>query len=70
MDPDANLREQVKLAKEIVEIQDRAKPDGSLDPEQTKNLAHAAFRLADLVESLVDWKIRGGYGPDWKGAVR
>lgn len=53
MDPTANLREQLELAKELM--------DQLLSDEVFED---KAGRLAELVETLNDWIERGGFLPE------
>lgn len=55
MDPVANMREQVELARDLMD--GRAGEDGSV--EQACNVE----RLAELVLALHDWRTRGGFDP-------
>lgn len=50
MDPDANVAEQVVLAKRII--------------MQTADLADLQ-RLAELVLALVEWRAQGGFSPSY-----
>lgn len=52
MDPNANLQQQLDLARYIL-------------AEKTNNLnrAHAAEHLAELVQALHDWLAEGGFKP-------
>lgn len=59
MDPDANLAEQLTIAAEINAIRDSIPDDGTMTAE-LERLAHLAFRLAELVESLDEWIRKGG----------
>ena len=51
MDPDANLKEQLELAKAI------------LDGGQPGATRYNAERLAELVEALDGWMVKGGFEP-------
>lgn len=55
MDPNANLEEQLKLALQILGI------DDGTDPH---DVAEAVMRLAELVIALDEWLRRGGFLPD------
>jgi hypothetical protein len=73
MDPNANLEEQITLAKQILERQDAFDPDVPCEYEQkfTENYytsqADAAERLAELVEALHEWIKKGGFLPkEWQ----
>jgi hypothetical protein len=55
MDPDVNLREQLQLCRHLLDLE----PE-ELDPDDVQ-------RLCELVESLDDWILRGGFLPKrWK----
>ena len=57
MDPDANLREQLALARAIQALIDRApEPNAALRAE----LMQKADRLAELVLALNEWRAIGG----------
>lgn len=59
MDPDSNLREQRKLAESIMK---------SFDSDEGVD-AHDAARLAELVDALDQWLVRGGFLPSrWQVA--
>jgi hypothetical protein len=61
MDPDANLSEQLDLAKVIID-----NIDAGTEPD-TDDVA----RLAELVLALNKWLHNGGFLPEaWKGASR
>jgi len=56
MDPNANLREQLSLARYIL----AEKSDNTI----------GAVRLAELVEALDDWIARGGFLPErWRDGI-
>jgi hypothetical protein len=56
MDPNACLKELVRLAEKMVQ-------DNSVDDE---NMVHNAIRLAELVLALDTWLCSGGFLPtDW-----
>ena len=74
MDPNANLKEQLRIAKEIQALEDEVgeecnRPDRSddmhLDSLHASIAGHAA-RLAELVLALNNWLARGGFPPTWK----
>lgn len=57
MDPDANLREQLEIATEIIAASDE--DEGISEVE--------AVRLAELMIALDEWIRRGGFLPDaWR----
>ncbi len=61
MDPEANLREQRKLAAEIVSAPDPVDEAGYIELDERAN------RLADLVQALDEWLTKGGFLPaDWR----
>jgi hypothetical protein len=67
MDPDANLKEQLELANDILEAIDRASDDGELGEEDKQDVIQDAERLAELVQSLHNWITGGGFLPKaWK----
>ena len=53
MDPEANLKEQLELAKEIIAVDDSGD-----DPEDAYQ---SAVRLAELVIALAEWNAKGGH---------
>lgn len=66
MDPNANLREQRELVKEINAIQDACSEEGEFVFTQEADLIDACLRLAALVGALDDWITHGGFLPeDW-----
>jgi hypothetical protein len=65
MDPNANLREQRKLVREMMAIHDRADVStGEYLPADRVRCLELAYRLAELVEALDDWIKSGGFLPD------
>jgi hypothetical protein len=62
MDPNANVAEQVKLAREITE-HPRTVETHSDDPGERYSLVHSAERLAELVLALDEWRGKGGFAP-------
>lgn len=61
MDPNANLKEQLDLARDIIRQADSENPDDYV-------LAGQAMELAERVQALNDWINKGGGLPDaWKG---
>ncbi len=63
MDPKANLREQLDIAREIQRIWDNCKDNGELTTVQRKQVAGMADRLSELVLALDDWQRKGGFSP-------
>lgn len=57
MDPQANIEEQVRLARTFLAVRDGVE----FDP---KDVA----RLSELVLALVEWRAGGGSDPDWRRA--
>jgi hypothetical protein len=55
MDPEANIKEQERIANEINHINDRCAPDGSFSEEQMLRLSELACELAELVLALIEW---------------
>jgi len=72
MDPEANLAEQLSLAAEIIEIIDeRSDDNGVLSDEDKDEVVDNAERLAELVQALDGWLLRGGFLPKrWAGTRR
>lgn len=72
MDPNANLDQQLELAKRIVRIVDGC-PEGGTGQMSVVNieaLISAAEELAERVESLDHWLTSGGRVPErWMDAV-
>lgn len=63
MDPNANLREQREIVAEVIRMWDSADPHTDYERE----LAQAADRLAELVQSLDEWLTNGGFLPiEWQ----
>jgi len=68
MDPNANLTEQLFLARRIQTEWDRCNEDGTLPEGQQEKVADMANRLAELVTSLDQWISKGGFLPQrWEG---
>ena len=59
MDPQANIEEQVRLARALLATADAGEDLDGGD----------ALRLADIVLALVEWKSRQGFDPDWAAAL-
>ena len=69
MDPDTNLEEQRLLAASIIEKIDTSYDDetDSLPREVEEDVIRDANRLAELVQALDTWLVRGGFLPkEWK----
>ena len=67
MDPTANLREQIQIARDIQTTWDHCGEDGNLSLEQMDHVADQANRLAELAEALDGWITKGGFLPDqWR----
>jgi len=60
MDPNANLREQLEIARLVAE-QDSCHPNKKLSQD---DLVVLLDRLAELVEALHSWIVQGGFLPD------
>lgn len=65
MDPIANLKEQLELAREIRAIWDDCNGDGTLTRQQQDAASEKAERLSELVLALDEWMSKGGFSP-WK----
>ena len=63
MDPKANLKEQLELAREITAAWDNADEDGELGENEAAAVAEKANRLAELVLALDEWLRKGGFSP-------
>lgn len=64
MDPKANIKEQRELAKELLDIWDEYNGEDSITAaEQSEAVADKAYRLAELVLALDEWRIKGGFDP-------
>ena len=63
MDPDANLKDQLKTAREIIAIWNEADTDGNLTLSQQEICADKAEVLSDLVIALDEWLKKGGFPP-------
>lgn len=61
MDPEANIKEQKRIATEILKIRDNSDGQGDFTAEQLELLADLAERLAELVLALIEWKAKGGF---------
>lgn len=61
MDPNANLKEQLEIARDIIKTWD----DSNADEVFTVavRVADRANRLAELVETLDEWIRKGGFLP-------
>jgi hypothetical protein len=74
MDPNANLREQLDLARSIIEAIDETPDDSELSPEEfashdediadrNEDIANWANQLAERVIALDEWRRKGGFDP-------
>ena len=63
MDPNANLQEQLELAREMQAIEDASDDEGNLAQEQVDDYQLKAGRLADLMLALNEWITKGGFLP-------
>lgn len=63
MDPKANIKEQLQIAKHIISLWDEAPADGVLDANDQLWMSDAANRLAELVLALDEWQRKGGFSP-------
>lgn len=69
MDPEANLSEQLELAREILAENERITDDGGNTPDEfwhdgtVESLLQRAERLAELVQALAEWRRKGGFDP-------
>lgn len=58
MDPEANMKRQIDLAREINQLYDRY--DGEENSVLPESIAWRADELASLVLALAEWKKKGG----------
>ena len=63
MDPDANLKEQLEIVRDIQKVYDDCNADGTFTEDQEVHLGEQAGRLAELVEALDGWIVKGGFLP-------
>jgi hypothetical protein len=63
MDPKANIREQLELARKIQYIWDNPEDYGGISDDQLMALANRASELAELVIALDEWRKKGGFDP-------
>ncbi len=70
MDPVANLKEQLEIARSIQAIWDDCNADGTLTNNQRKSIAGMADRLSELVLALDEWQRKGGFSPYSRGGIR
>ena len=61
MDPIANNAEQKSLALTVMAIWDDCPDNGEFNDTQTQNLCHAAYRLAELIHAMEEWKRSRGF---------
>jgi hypothetical protein len=67
MDPTANLKEQLQIAKAILKTWDDCNADGTLTMAQTEWISNQSERLAELVMVLHGWITKGGFLPEqWR----
>jgi hypothetical protein len=67
MDPDANITEQLSIARAILRTWDNCSEDGELTAEQYRAMAQDANRLAELIQALDGWITSGGFLPElWR----
>lgn len=60
MDPKANIEEQRELAREILDLSEKL---ASVNENVFGGIVAKADRLAELVQSLDEWRLRGGFDP-------
>jgi hypothetical protein len=62
MDPSANLKEQVEEAQGILETIENAEGDGidEMDRDDLIDAVNRAYRLAELVLEMHEWRRQGG----------
>jgi hypothetical protein len=65
MDPIANLKEQLALARAIQARFDECPDDGNLVQQAMDAIADDAQRLSELVLALDEWMRKGGFSP-WR----
>lgn len=74
MDPDANLKEQLALARQIIHIGERHVAEcgeGYAAKLLIEQQAHCGEKLAELVLALDEWVRKGGFLPGrWHKPVR
>ena len=58
MDPEANIKEQERIANEINHINDNCDFDGTFSEGQMKQLSSLACELAELVLALIQWNAK------------
>jgi hypothetical protein len=63
MDPEANLKKQLELSRDIPKAWDNCNDDGTLSAASLEQVADDANRLSELVESLDGWIRMGGFLP-------
>jgi hypothetical protein len=69
MDPIANLKEQLSLAREIRASWGDCNADGTLTPDMYTDVASKAEELAELVLALDEWMRKDGFSP-WSKSIR
>jgi ribosome assembly protein YihI (activator of Der GTPase) len=69
MDPDANLKEQLEIARAIRASYDDCNADGTLTEGQQQYVAEIAERFSELALALDVWISKGGFLPArWRNA--
>jgi hypothetical protein len=63
MDPIANLKDQLRIARRIRAVEDDCNSDGTLMKAQEEYLSNQACLLAELVLALDEWMSKGGFSP-------
>ena len=56
MDPEANMREQLELAAEVMVIWDRCPEDGQFGWADMDRLCNIAYRMAELVQAMSEYR--------------
>jgi hypothetical protein len=65
MDPEANIREQVEIAKRIQQLtEEQSDCHGYLPHSIAEDIVAEADRLSELVLAMVEWNRRGGFLPN------
>lgn len=61
MDPEANLRQQQRLATAIINLVDQPEADDEAAKVRQCELAQLGSELAELVLAYLNWRRKGGY---------